>query len=293
MGRIAEPVRGAGIVRSIAVINQKGGTGKTTTVGNLGAALAMRGKRVLMIDFDPQGALSIWFDVTHPRSLYDLMEGGAETRKCIYKVRENLALIPGDKRLGRIREGIGAMWGGEIEERLMRSAGPYHFLLMDCPPSWSLMSRYALMIAREVYMPVSMEYLSMIGIRQVVEGVRDLVDEWGHAPEIKLVIPTFYDRRQKKSREIMKLLQWHFGIRVTEPIRSNVRLSEAISYHQSIFEYAPESHGAKDYEKLVRRVEDVQGTQSHGERPARGYSGPAGGPGEQNEIFKGRGGSPR
>ncbi len=272
-------------MKSIAVINQKGGIGKTTTVGNLGAGLARRGNEVLMIDYDPQGALSIWFDVDHEPNLFDLIAGEADPANCVREVRENLSLLPGDRRLSEIHRKVEISWWNRIEDLRTDDFGQYDYILMDCPPSWSYMSRFAVTVAEEVFMPVSMDYLSMIGIRQVIEGVGDVVSEDGVSPEIKMVIPTFYDSRQKKSREILKALQGHFGRRVSEPIRVNVSLSEAISYHQSIFEYSPNSHGAEDYEKLVRRVENVQESESYWERSSREDSGSVEGPGEQEEIF--------
>jgi len=275
------------MMRSVAVINQKGGTGKTTTVGNLGAGLALRGRKVLVIDFDPQGALSIWFDVVPGTSLFDLMSGRADPASSIYNLRENLFLLPGDRRLSDIHKKIESLWWRKIEKAGGIEGEKFDYVLMDCPPSWSYLSRFAVTIAGEVVMPVSMDYLSMIGIRQVVEGVGDVVDTEGVTPEIKLVVPTLYDCRHKKSKEILKVLHWHFGDRVSEPIRSNVRLSEAISYHQTIFEFAPNSHGAKDFKKLVRRVDNVQETKGDWERSPREDPGSAGGLGEQEEIFRG------
>jgi chromosome partitioning protein len=273
-------------MRSIAVINQKGGTGKTTTVGNLSAGLAMRGRRVLMIDFDPQGALSIWFDIQYREGLYDLISSDLDPAGCVYKARKNLYLLPGGQELREFHGRLESSWWERIREGKTGALEPFDYVLMDCPPSWSDMSRLAVRIAGEVFLPVSMDYLSMIGIRQVVEGVDAVLTEEGTAPEIEMVIPTLYDHRQKKSREIVKVLEWHFGGRVTEPIRANVRLSEAVSYHQSIFEYAPESYGARDYENLVRRVEDVQEAESDGERSPRGDSGSTEGPGGQEGIFE-------
>jgi chromosome partitioning protein len=275
-------------MKSIAVINQKGGIGKTTTVGNLGAGLARRGHTVLMIDYDPQGALSIWFDVNHEPNLFDLISGRTEPDDCIRRIRENLSLLPGDRRLSEIHHKVELFWWKKMEDLRADGFGQYDYILMDCPPSWSYMSRFAVTVAEEVFMPVSMDYLSMIGIKQVIEGVGDVVNEEGVAPEIKIVIPTFFDRRQKKSKEILKTLQWHFGQRVSDPIRVNVSLSEAVSYHQSIFEYSPDSHGAEDYEKLVRRVENVQEAESCWERPSREDSGSVKESGEQEEIFRNR-----
>jgi len=273
------------MVRSIAVINQKGGTGKTTTVGNLAAGLVLEGRRVLMVDFDPQGALSIWFDVTHDISLFDLISGTEDTARAVYKVRENFFLLPGDRRLSDIHGRVESTWWRDIERDGSIGGETFDYVLMDCPPSWSYLSRFAVTIAAEVFMPVSMDYLSMIGIRQVVEGVGDVVDTEGVMPEIKLVIPTLYDKRHRKSKEILKVLQWHFGDRVSDPIRSNVRLSEAISYHQTIFEFAPNSNGARDFMKLVRRVDDVEEEKGDWGRPPREDPGPAGGSGEQEDIF--------
>jgi chromosome partitioning protein len=255
-------------------------------VGNLAAGLALQGRRVLMIDLDPQGALSIWYDVRSEKSLYDLLIRKTTPLNCICKIRDSLFLLPGDRRLTRVQDRVNSWWWRDISRGTTVGIEPFDYVLMDCPPSWSHMSRFAVTITGEIFMPVSMDYLSMIGVRQVLEGVGDAVDEVGDVPEIRLIIPTLYDHRQKKSREILKVLRWHFGGRVTEPIRSNVRLSEAISHHRSIFEYAPKSNGAADYEKLVRRVENVQEAESHGGRPARERPGSPRGPEEHEEIFR-------
>jgi chromosome partitioning protein len=244
-------------MRRIAIVNQKGGTGKTTTTGNLSAGLALRGRKVLMIDLDVQGNLSIWFNITSGRSLCDVMIDNVPVEACIRKVRENLYLVPGGMDLVdleplffKTREKE-SLFKGKLE-----GIQGYDYVFLDCAPSWSYLNQDAMLFAEEMFIPTSMEYLAMVGIRQIVKNVVTFRKSSGKAFRVSLIIPTFYVATHRKDREVMESLKRHFQERVADPIRANVKLSEAVSYHKTIFEYATHSKGAADYRDLVERVEN-------------------------------------
>lgn len=243
-------------MRKIAVVNQKGGTGKTTTTGNLAAGLAMRGRRVLMIDLDVQGNLSIWFNITSGRSLCDVVIDNMPVESCIRKIRENLFLLPGGSGIIEIEPVFyNNPDSGSIIASKFEGVLDYDYIFLDCAPSWSPLNQDALLFADEMFIPTSMEYLAMVGIRQIVNNVVAFRESSGKTIQVSLIIPTFFASRQRKDREVIESLKRHFQDSVADPIRTNVKLSEAVSYHKTIFEYDEKSIGAEDYRKLVERVD--------------------------------------
>jgi chromosome partitioning protein len=142
----------------------------------------------------------------------------------------------------------------EILKKRLTHLRRYDFVLLDTAPAFSLLNLNALTYAREIWLPVSMDYISLQGARQVVESVRMIQEELDHTVAVRYVIPTFYDVRNAKTKAVHEALTASFGAAVTTPIRANVRLSEAPSYHQSIFDYAPQSTGADDFRTLIRRI---------------------------------------
>jgi len=234
-------------VRKIAIVNQKGGTGKTTTTGNLSAGLAIKGRKVLMLDLDVQGNLGVWFNISSGRSLSDVIRDNMPVEACVRKIRENLYLLPGGSGLldleplflnPNTRQSL-------INQKFQGMSG-YDYILMDCAPSWNLLNQDAMFFAEEMFIPTSMEYQNIVAFRKNYEN----------SLQVSLIIPTFFDKRQRKDREVMGNLQQHFQEKVSNPIRANVKLSEAVSYHKSIFEYDDTSNGAKDYWDLVERVDN-------------------------------------
>ncbi len=243
-------------MRKIAIVNQKGGTGKTTTTGNLAAGLAMKGRRVLMIDLDVQGNLSIWFNITGGRSLCDVIIDNLPVESCIRRVRENLFLLPGGIGIVEIEPLFySSSYSGSIIATKFEGVQDYDYILLDCAPSWSPLNQDALLFADEMFIPTSMEYLAMVGIRQIVNNVVAFRKSSGKTIQVSLIIPTFFTARQRKDREVIESLKRHFQNSVAEPIRTNVKLSEAVSYHKTIFEYDEKSIGAEDYRTLVERVD--------------------------------------
>lgn len=235
-------------MRRIAILNFKGGTGKTTTAVNLSCALASRRQSVLVVDCDPQGSVAGWLGISPGNTFFDLLSGRASLRECIYQARKGLDIIPSDKSLTLIELRLARE--SDMEKAFQKSLATlkgYDFVFLDCPPSMSILNLNALEYVKEVFLPVSMDYLSLRGVQQVVESLPEGI-------EISRIIPTFYDQRTRKSKEILEDLESFFKGRVTSPIRVNVRLSECSSYHQTIFEYDPHSRGAQDYQRLAKEI---------------------------------------
>ncbi|MDX1624074.1 MAG: ParA family protein [Gemmatimonadota bacterium] len=244
-------------MRKISVVNHKGGTGKTTTAVHLGAGLAERGRRVLLVDLDPQGNVGQWFGLEEGETrMTDLLYGDRGPGESAIEVRENLRVIASDWRLAEAEEEL--IVGEERERWLKNRLGELSgldFVIVDCAPSMSILTSSALEYADEVVIPISMEYLALIGVRQIIENILRMTSRNGGEPRIAAVVPTFYQKNLRKSGEILGVLREHFRDALTEPIRVNVRLSEAPSHQQTIFEYSPRSRGAEDYRRLVARID--------------------------------------
>lgn len=243
------------MMRKISVINYKGGTGKTATVVNLGAALALRGKRVLIVDTDSQGSASYHLGLTPTSTLYDLLVGGLSVSQCVLKARENLDIICGNERLFPAEMQLTRLKDKErVLSTKLASLSEYDFVLLDCAPSLNLLNQNGLMYADEIFLPVSMEYLALVGIKQLLNNITIINKVLEHHVRISKVIPTFYDKRYKKSQDVLASLQRAFPGKVTSPIRMSVAISESAGYGKTVFEYDPESNGVIDYQTLAEEV---------------------------------------
>ncbi len=256
--------------RRLAILNQKGGTGKTTTAVNLAAGIADRGYDVLLVDMDAQGNVGTSLGIRGERSLYHLLVGtpietkepdGTVTTRAIraedviVPVRGKLDVITADATLAQADVHLARLDAGRDRVLAERLSGlrRYQYIVLDCGPSLNLLNQNALAFADEVLIPVSCDYLALVGVKQVLTTLKDIDKHLGHAVRISGVVPTFFDARTKLSREAVDTLSGHFKERMFEPIRRSTRLAEAPSRRQTIFEYAPESSGADDYRRLVDR----------------------------------------
>jgi chromosome partitioning protein len=244
--------------RIIGVLNFKGGTGKTTTVVNLAVGLASSGAQVLCIDLDSQGNLATYLGTDSTYTLTHLLLEQAEAQACIVQARENLHLIGSDKNL-LLAEGH--LWRLADNHRArrtladkMQTVDGYDYIILDFSPSNSLISEAGLIYARELIVPVSMDYLALIGVREVIQTLKRLSNMEESRVRLFLLLPMFYYGRLRKDRQVLETLHRYFPGKVAEPIRASVKLSEAPSHQASIYEYAPQCTSAMDYTQLVDRV---------------------------------------
>jgi chromosome partitioning protein len=243
--------------RRIAILNQKGGTGKTTTAVSLAAGLAERENTVLLIDTDAQGNVGVSLGVSGEKTLYHVLVDGAEPTDVAVPVRQHLDVVTSDATLAAAeiwlaRQQVDAR-SRILTKRLNMKAVSrnYDYVIIDCGPSLNLLNQNALSYADEVIVPVTCDYLALVGVKQVLRTLSDVQRHLGHAVRVSAVLPTFYDGRTRLAREVLETLQGHFKHKCLEPIRHNTRLAEAPSHKKTIFEYAPTSHGAQDYNRVV------------------------------------------
>ena len=243
------------MARRIAVLNQKGGTGKTTTAINIAAGLAERGHRTLLIDTDPQGSVGVSLGIAGERGMTAILRDGATPSDCAVPIRNNLDVITSDESLADVEILLARSQDGARElRRALAEVGNYSFVVLDCAPSITMLTRNVLNYAGEVIVPVACDYLSMIGTKQIAKTIADLNKVARRDIRITGVVPTFYDVRNRISHMVLDELGKLFGELLLPPIRINTRLKEAPVHRKTIFEYAPDSHGAEDYKVLVERL---------------------------------------
>jgi chromosome partitioning protein len=243
-------------MRKIAVINYKGGTGKTATAVSLSHGLSKRGKRVLLVDLDPQGSVAYHLGLNPEKTLYDVLISGEDIRDCMIMARPKLDVLASNEHLFAAEIGMAKMKNREQLLSQVLDISGYDFLIMDCGPSINLLNQNALMFADEIMMPVSMEYLALLGVKQLLKNIQIINKLFGREIFISKIIPTFFDLRNKKSKDVLSSLQRVFPSIVSSPIRVCVKLSEAPGSRQTVFEYDDRSKGAQDYLKLVKEVLD-------------------------------------
>ncbi len=244
--------------RRIAVFNHKGGTGKTTTAINIAAGLAEKGRKVLLVDVDPQGNVGVSLGVRGEQSLYHVLVLGADPAEVAVPVRDNLHVLTSNESLAAAELYLAARPNRDrvLRER-MAGTGGYDTVVLDCSPSLSLLNQNALCYADAVVIPVSCDYLALVGVKQCLRTLSGVHEHLKHPVHILGVVPTFYDARHKLGREVTETLRSKFGELCLPPVRVNMKLREAPASRQTIFEYAPDSHGAEDYAAIVRRVLDA------------------------------------
>jgi chromosome partitioning protein len=245
-------------MRKIAIVGFKGGIGKTTTCVNLGAALSLRGHRVLLIDTDTQANVAIALGIKdYETSLADVLARKVKAEECIIPARENLELLPSDITLFKAQQRmVLEMAREEIFEELFAELDGYDYQLLDCAPSITLLTVNALAYVDEVFIPVSMEMLALSSVEQFMDYLKSVHSALGKGATIRLIIPTMYDPRRNVSEKVLKILK-KLGPRVTEPIWVDTKLSEAPGKGKTIFEYASRSRGAVDYAKLTELVANM------------------------------------
>jgi chromosome partitioning protein len=243
-------------MRKIAIALSKGGVGKTTTAVNLAAGLAKSNVRVLLLDLDTQGQAAKALGVPPSVGLADVVLDGVAPEEALLEARPGIWLLSGGRSLAGLKRVIARKdFGGEntLSEALAPLEGAYDVALVDTAPAWDALTVNALFYSREVLIPVSLEVMALQGLLDFVQTLNP-IQEYHPGLTLRYIVPTFMDRRVRKSDEILVQLKNHYAELVCEPIRYNVRLSEAPGYGETIFEYAPRAAGAQDYQVLTERI---------------------------------------
>lgn len=258
-------------MRSIAIMNQKGGVGKTTTAVNVAAALAQAGRRVCLIDLDPQAHASLHFGAEpgpDALSIYDVLTGEARLCDVRRQVAENLWLVGSHLDLAAAEMELAGVVGREmiLRDKLAENDLPLDYLFVDCPPSLGILTLNALVAVEEVFIPLQPHFLALHGLGRLLETIDLIARRLNSRLKLSGVILCMYDANTRLAAEVSRDVDEFFRRARKGPtpwadtqtfqtrIRRNIRLAEAPSFGQSIFQYAPDSHGAEDYKQLAREI---------------------------------------
>ena len=248
------------MTKIIAVLNQKGGVGKTTTAINLSAYLAKTEKNVLLVDFDPQGNATSGVGIAKDSLDTTIYEALLDPQILATAIKEtdteHLFILPANASLAAAEIELVNMPSRETKLRELLSAAHYDYIIIDCPPALGLLTINSLVAANSVLIPVQAEYYALEGLSQlltVIQRVRETLN-----PEVELlgVLLTMYDKRTTLAEQVLAELEKHFGDKLfTTIIPRNVRLAEAPSYGQTIIQHDKWSKGARAYKQLTKEVE--------------------------------------
>jgi chromosome partitioning protein len=250
-------------LKIIAITNQKGGVGKTTTTTNLGAALALKGKKVLVVDLDPQAHLTTSLGVKEyelEKTIYEVFKGVVSINEAIIDLgrpKSRLWLLPSSLTFSVADTEFSSEAGREylLKEALQSLNEQFDYILIDCPPSLGLLTINGFTAAQEIYIPLQTEFLAMHGMTQLLQVYNVVKKRVNQELKITGIIGTIFDGRKKLNREVVDKIREHFGEHLFKTlIRSNVSLAEAPSFGQDIFTYRPDSTGAEDYAALAEEV---------------------------------------
>jgi chromosome partitioning protein len=259
------------VMRKIAVINQKGGVGKTTTAVNLASGLALCQKRVCLVDLDPQSHASLHLGVTlepNELSIYDLLCGDATVSEVRKSISDHLDVVPANLDLAAAELELAGEVGREVilRDRLAAEDSDHDFLIIDCPPSLGVLTLNALTAVDEIFLPLQPHFLALHGLSKLLRTIDVVSKRLNPALRLEGIVLCMYEASTRLAAEVSRDVEeflvsntkqsavWSSARFFQTKIRRNIRLAEAPSFGQSIFDYAPNSHGAEDYLTLAREV---------------------------------------
>lgn len=258
---LPEPDRSASEASVLAVVNQKGGVGKSTTAVNLAATLGDEGKKVLLVDLDPQGNATSGFGLDknqREECIYNALLGDTPVESVIEPVEvEHVFVVPSTIQLAGAEIELVSTFSREtrLKQVLKPVLGDFDFIIIDCPPSLGLLTVNALTAADGVLIPVQCEYYALEGLTKLLESVRLVKTHLNPSLEVFGVLMTMYDNRTKLSQQVVSEVRDFFGEKVFETlIPRSVRLSEAPSFGQPVTLYDPAGRGAEAYRRLAKEV---------------------------------------
>ncbi len=256
-------------MKIISIVNQKGGVAKTTSTQNLGAALKKLGKKILLIDLDPQGNLSSGFGVNKrevENTIYDLLKAKAFVGdkfdvSNVMVEKEGMDILPTNIKMAKANIELGGVPGKDnLLKEILKEVYGYDYVLIDCPPSLDTLTFNALTASHKVYIPVQTEFYALEGIVELMDTVDMIQQRLNDELEIGGVFATMVDSRVNLHLEVVDQLREFFsGSMLDTCIRRNVKVAEASSYGKSIFNYAPKSNGSKDYLNLAKEIIEREG----------------------------------
>lgn len=258
-------------MRSMAVINQKGGVGKTTTAVNLAASLADQGCRVCVLDLDPQAHASLHLGISvmsEQTNIYDVLCGDASIADARYWINDNLAVVPSNLDLAAAELELAGEVGREVilRDKLELDEEQFDFLVLDCPPSLGVLTLNALTAVQEVFLPLQPHFLALHGLSKLLRTIEIVAKRLNPTLHLSGVVLCMYESGTRLAAEVTRDVDefldlqskgngvWAGAKFFETRIRRNIRLAEAPSFGQSIFQYAPQSNGAEDYRQLANEV---------------------------------------